>query len=105
MNDIVEKLRSSFLGDENNYGIISYLPDAAADEIERLREREAKLREALENIATQNIPRPVAKQYRADGKPSKNDWCQHGTYLWQDCTACVAEYARSAALYEQEPDK
>ncbi len=54
------------------------------------------LREALEQIATHDVPRNIGKVWRSDGLPSKNDACTHGTPLWQDCAACVAAYARAA---------
>jgi len=73
----------------------------AHDEIERLRAREATLREALENIATQSVPRPVARRFRFDGTPSKFDLCPHDFYMWADCMACVSNYARST-LGEEE---
>jgi hypothetical protein len=47
-DDIVARLRDSVLRDDEDH--ISGLPDEAADEIERLRAREARLREALTKI-------------------------------------------------------
>lgn len=76
--------------------------EEAANEIKRLSASEAMLREALENIATQNVPRPVAKRFRFDGTPSKFDLCPHEFYMWGDCMACVSKYARSALGEEKK---
>jgi hypothetical protein len=51
MSDIVERLRNSVLRDVDDNDSISGLPDIAADEIERLRADNERLREALEKIA------------------------------------------------------
>ncbi len=96
-DDIVKRLR--FVDVE--WSEEAEICHAAADEIERLREREATLREALESIATQSVPRPVAKRFRFDGTPSKFDLCPHELYMWGACMACVSNYARSA-LGEEE---
>ena len=71
MNDIVEKLRSAFLSDENNYGIISDLPDAAADEIERLR-RERDDEERRANILSDAIDYVLNVSH--EGLPWLDDW-------------------------------
>lgn len=74
----------------------------ARSEIERLRDENVRLREALEKIAALDVPRPVVARYRADGKPSKYDRCAHTINMWDDCPNCISDYAR-AALAETEP--
>jgi len=37
----------------------------------------------------------VAEQFRMDGKPSKNDKCPHGFYMYEDCEACAVVALRS----------
>jgi len=54
MSDIVERLRAKS-GEYDSYGWYSDIVLEAADEIERLRAREAKLREALEKIARHDM--------------------------------------------------
>ena len=61
--------------------------ETAADRIE-------KLEAALRKIAEGNIPRTVKTPFRDDGQPSKNDRCEHGQWLYEDCGCCIEDYAR-----------
>lgn len=47
---------------------------------------------ALETVRDGNIPRPVAKHWRADEEPSKNDKCPHGAWMYDDCANCVSNF-------------
>lgn len=70
------------------------LSHEAANEIERLRE-------ALQNIADGDVNRESVEKWREDGEYSKHDKCKHGSYMYEDCGDCIAEFAR-AALKEGE---
>jgi hypothetical protein len=52
------------------------------------------LRQALDNIAEGEIPRPVKHVFRKDGTNSKYDTCMHDLAMWQDCHECVVNYIR-----------
>lgn len=41
--------------------------------------------------------KPVGKPWRKDGKPSKNDECPHGRYMYEDCEPCAVIAIRSLA--------
>jgi len=58
----------------------------AANEIERLRA-------ALRRILELDVPRPVGRAWRQDGAPSRHDACPHDLRMYEDCYACIAEYA------------
>lgn len=51
--------------------------------------------EALEKIAVGDVPRPVAKPFRADGEPSKYDRCEHDMQMKEECGNCAVAFARS----------
>jgi hypothetical protein len=52
-----------------------------------------RLRIALYNIAQYDVPRPVAHPFRDDGKPSKNDRCNHNVAMYDECAGCLSQYA------------
>lgn len=56
------------------------------------RERDEALA-ALRVIAEGGPERERATIYRADGVHSKHDECKHDLAMWQDCAACIGEYA------------
>lgn len=74
---------SQALNDANDWGL-------------ELQTENERLREALQKIAISDIDRPVARQYRPDGTSSKMDRCHHGIAMYDECTECVADFARSA---------
>lgn len=43
------------------------------------------------------VIRKVAVPYRNDGVPSKNDRCEHGRWMYEDCEACCAVAIRALA--------
>ena len=47
---------------------------------------------ALEAIRDGNVPRSRGKGWREDGQPSKHDRCIHGTWMYEDCTNCIADF-------------
>lgn len=55
-----------------------------------------KLRAALERIASLDVPRPIGHTFRADGVASKHDKCWHGETMYDECAACLSNYARAA---------
>lgn len=55
-----------------------------------------RLRAALQKIGEGDTPRPVAKPFRADGVASKNDRCEHGQWMYEDCGQCIEQFARAA---------
>lgn len=57
-------------------------------------ERIDNLEAALRNISEGDIPRTVKKFFRDDRKPSKNDRCEHGRWMYEECWCCVEDYAR-----------
>ena len=61
----------------------------------------ARLREALEKLSENDVPRPVAVHYAKDKSPHKGDRCVHARFMYEDCEQCVADFA-SAALKESE---
>lgn len=106
MKDICERLRRKYPVTYKPYAPprarSSINPDGpeAAAEIERLSAENARLREALTNIADEAAPKMHAYPWRDDGMPSKHDKCPHGNWMYENCESCVAEYA-SAALKDQ----
>lgn len=60
-----------------------------------------RLSGAMQNIINDDFPRVVAASWRKDGVLSKNDECPHWRRMYEDCSLCVADYAR-ATLAEQE---
>ena len=66
---------------------------------EEIKKRDAeieRLRAALERIASLDVPRPVGHTFRADGVASKHDKCWHGETMYDECAACLSNYARAA---------
>ena len=47
----------------------------------------------LKAIVDGDVPRPIAKRWRADGKPSKSDECAHGKTMHEDCGNCIDAFA------------
>lgn len=39
-------------------------------------------------IIQEGFDKEVGTSFRADGKPSKNDQCLHGHFIYEDCEAC-----------------
>lgn len=70
------------------------------DELSRLRAEVESKNAALRAICEGDIPRPVAKPYRADGTPSKNDQCEHGQWMYEECGQCIEQFARDAQRVE-----
>ena len=52
-------------------------------------------REEAAKLIEEGYERKVAKAYRDDGVRSKNDQCEHGRYMYEDCEACAAHAIRS----------
>ena len=52
-----------------------------------------RLRAALKRISELDVPRTVRRAWRLDGVPSKHDQCPHDLRMYEDCYACIAEYA------------
>lgn len=75
----------------------------AAAALAEARAEIARLREALGMVRDGDVPRPVVTPYRADGVASKNDRCNHGFYMYEDCAGCIEDFAR-AALEPRTPD-
>lgn len=57
--------------------------------------------EACAKLIEDGVIRKVAVPYRNDGVPSKNDRCEHGRWMYEDCEACCAVAIR--ALAHPEP--
>jgi hypothetical protein len=56
--------------------------------------RIAELEAALRGIAAGDVPRPVAVSYRADGRPCKDDMCEHGLRILESCDECTVAFVR-----------
>lgn len=54
-------------------------------------------REACARLVEEGFDRAVAESYRNDGVSSKNDKCQHGRYMYEDCEACCVIAIRSSS--------
>lgn len=67
---------------------IPYISQALLEAHKAGREEAAKLIE-------EGYERKVAKPYRDDGVRSKNDQCEHGRYMYEDCEPCAASAIRS----------
>lgn len=52
-------------------------------------------REEAAKVTEEGYERKVARPYRDDGVRSKNDQCEHGRYMYEDCEACAAIAIRS----------
>lgn len=61
-----------------------------------------RMEAALREIAESNIPRPLGKRWRADGRPSKLDQCIHSRAVGADCASCIEEFARTALEDDDE---
>jgi hypothetical protein len=61
-----------------------------------LRAKLDRAKEALTKVSECDVPRPVAKAFRMDGKNSKNDCCPHGLFMYEECAECSADFARAA---------
>lgn len=61
------------------------------DVIAELNQEIARLRQALRNIS-RGAPRPVAKSYFVDGRPSDHDMCPHNLYHYELCDSCIDTY-------------
>lgn len=77
---------------------------SSADEITRLRAEVARKDAVLLAICEGDIPRPVAKPYRVDGTPSKNDQCEHGQWMYEECWQCIEQFARTALTAQEKTD-
>lgn len=67
-------------------------PATILDLISRLEEAEM----ALEAVAKLDVPRPVGTYWRADCKPTKNDKCAHGVWMYEECGECISDFAHAA---------
>lgn len=52
---------------------------------ERIKALEAGIQAFLDG----DYERPVGKEWRSDGKPSKHDRCVHDVWMYEYCEACV----------------
>lgn len=69
-------------------------------------------RQVLEEAATlidEGFEKQVGKAWRNDGKPSKNDECPHGKFMYEDCEQCASYAIRALSaeptLKGQQHDK
>ena len=69
----------------------------ASKEIERLRA-------ALKRISELDVPRTVHRAWRQDGAPSRHDACPHDLRMYEDCYACIAEYAGAVLERKEKGD-
>lgn len=90
----IERLRK--LKVSNSDTLSKDAPIENLGQIAKLSEELERLRAALRKIAEGDIPRPVAKPYRTDGTPSKNDQCEHGQWMYEECGQCIEQFARAA---------
>ena len=59
--------------------------------------RAERLREALEKIEQDDYDRTGRHSYDIiNGRPTKNDTCDHGRPYWDDCGICRSLFARKA---------
>lgn len=79
----------------NNPHLVVALVNAAPSLLAAARNAE-RLRAALEKIADLDIPRAAYLPWRSDGKPSKNDRCEHEVWMYDECSECTANVARAA---------
>lgn len=56
--------------------------------------REQALEEAAKLIE-EGFEKQVGKAWRNDGKPSKNDECPHGKFMYEDCERCASDAIRA----------
>ena len=94
IDDLVKRLQV-YASDWRNRAESKTVVDEAAAELTRLRERNAELEKALQKLSECDVPRPVAKAFRTDGKSSKNDQCPHGLFMYEECAECGADFARA----------
>jgi len=80
------------------------LVSAAVSALPALIERVERLEEGLRQIGEGDEPRPVGARWRDDGRPSKNDQCTHGIWMYETCGNCIAEFARSILSSTSSPD-
>jgi len=45
-------------------------------------------------LIEEGFEKVVGEPYRDDGKPSKNDKCPHGRYMYEDCESCCSQAIR-----------
>ena len=97
-------------GDENDndINVLIRQQDATIDALsERTRRAEAeieRLRAALKRISELDVPRPVGRAWRQDGAPSRHDACPHDLRMYEDCYACIAEYAGAVLEGKEKGD-
>jgi hypothetical protein len=98
-NDLKQRLRAGIHKSTDPYE----LGDEAANHIESCElgisqclSRIEQLETALRNIAEGDVPRTVRTVFRDDGKPTKNDRCEHGQWMYEECGCCIEDYARTA---------
>ena len=60
-------------------------------------ELDAETVEQCAKLIESGYDKPVGKPWRKDGKPSKNDQCPHGRYMYEDCEPCAVIALRSLA--------
>lgn len=98
----VTELEGQHKGLVLNNAILRERPDLplnripAARAMTKLYEDNERLRAALEQIASLDVPRPVGHTFRADGVASKHDKCWHGVTMSDECGVCLSNYARAA---------
>lgn len=60
-------------------------------------EVDAETVEQCAKLIENGYDKPVGKPWRKDGKPSKNDECPHGRYMYEDCEPCAVIAIRALA--------
>jgi hypothetical protein len=68
--------------------------EAAAGDLKAAHDLITKLKETLHSIAAGDVPRPVSTPYRADGRPCKDDMCEHDVRIRETCSECTAVFVR-----------
>lgn len=60
-------------------------------------ELDVETMERCAKLIESGYDKPVGKPWRKDGKPSKNDECPHGRYMYEDCEPCAVIALRALA--------
>ena len=59
------------------------------DALRAMRAERDAMMDALVKITEGDVPRPVAKVFRADGVATKHDLCIHVAPMYEDCAGCI----------------
>ena len=81
-----------------------FAPHRAAEALRSTSVDNGKLVEALTAIVGGDVPRPIGKPWRSDGKRSKLDECIHSRTMSEDCAGCIEAFAASALRSSQPID-